>query len=129
MVLPGSEKVARQRIELSFPERPVILEPAGGPPERGGHQAAKPDPSRLDGGDQPGALEDAEVLEEGGKRNVVRRREGGYRPLSLAEGAQHRAADRVGQGDEGVVEAPMVNHKDNYYAARAGRQGARRHRR
>lgn len=114
MSLLAVQDVSLKGIELTFPELPVIGQPVGGQLQGGGLQSAIADPAGLDGGHETGALQDPEVLEKGGKGNGMRRRQAGHRPLSLTEGAEDRAADRVGQGDEGIVQPSMVNHKDKY---------------
>lgn len=60
---------------------------------------------------EPGPLEDADVLGDGGERHVESRREVADRAVAGCEAREDGAACRVGEGREGGIEAGrIVNH-------------------
>ena len=71
--------------------------------------------------DQARLLEDAEVLDETGQRQVERLRELAHRRRSCAQPGEHRAAGRVGERVEHGIERAvmqvrglMLNHMVKY---------------
>jgi hypothetical protein len=66
--------------------------------------------------EQSGRFENAQVLGDGGERNIERRGELGHRGFAEGQARQDGAAGRVGQGPESGVEGSIgggrriVNH-------------------
>ena len=93
-------------VELPLPEDPVARNPAGGilhgpPNETAAVHAAVPLP-----GQKPGALENLEVLGDGGERYVEGLGQLRHRGLAARQALQDRATGRIGQRREGRVEGP-----------------------
>src|SRR5262249_3446244 len=119
-VFAGLEKLL-QGVQPPIPELLVALDPRRRTLHRSRHEPAVVDPPVLLAGEQPGMLEDAQVLRDRGERDVERRRELAYRRRGpLREVRNDGAARRVGQRAEGGVEGGgggTINHMVNYITA------------
>ena len=91
-------------VELPLPEDPVACDPEGGIFHRPPNETAPVDPAVSLPGQKPGALENAEVLRDGGERHgegLGQLRHGG---LAARQPREDRPAGRVRQGRKRRVE-------------------------
>ena len=105
-------QITAERVQLAGPELLVVRDPLRRTLQPLGPQRALHDAALLRALDQPGLLEDAQVLHESGQRHVVRGGELADRPAVVRELGDHRAARPVGErGEEGVeVVVRILNH-------------------
>ena len=122
---PGSKAV-----EPRVPERFVAVEPLARLAQRAPLQPAADHAAFLLPHDQPGVLEDVQVLQEAGQRHRERSREIADRLLAAFQSRQHGAPRRIGQRAEHGVE-PMrpagriiLNHMVNYSRMRRRSQAS-----
>jgi hypothetical protein len=95
-----------ESLEPLLPVRSVLSDPFRGVSQRSGGEAARA-PLRLPATlDQPGALEDAQVLADRRLAEVERGGQLGHRCLSLRQADKDRSPRRIGEGSEG--EAQLV---------------------
>ena len=113
-----------ESVELLFPEAAMPVQPVGGSLEQPSSQSAIGDPALLHAHDQPGGLEDPEMLRNRGRRDVERFSEIAHRALACGEPFDHRAPRWIGERGEyqverliGIHRGDMVSHADR---ARAG---------
>jgi hypothetical protein len=105
-------EIALERVEPFFPEPPVALEPVGCLLERPRRERALDDPAFLPAREEPGALENSQVLHETRERHRRTARELADRRASRCEALDDRAARRIGERREDGVEPgrQIVNH-------------------
>jgi hypothetical protein len=98
-------------IERAFPEAAVLGDPVFGLPQGSRSELAEARTANLFLRDEPGVLEDADVLHDRGKRHAMRAgkvRQGGF---AEHERSKDCAAGRVGERAEGGVEGcGILNH-------------------
>ena len=100
-----------ERVELPPPEAAVLCDPVAGRFERMGREPAAALPPHLAIGDEPGAPEHTDMLEERRQRHSVRAGELPDRGLAVHQLFQDGPPDGVGEGGEGLAERRlMVNH-------------------
>ena len=97
-------EITGERIELLGPELLVARHPQCGFLHGRGGELATHHPPLLRPPDEPGVLEHAQVLDEAGKRHLVRVGKLGDRPLAFREGLKHAAPGAVGKRGEHAVE-------------------------
>jgi len=105
-------EIAGERIELLGPELLVARHPHCGFLHGRGGELAAHHPPLLRPPDEPGVLEHAQVLEETGKRHLVRAGKLRDRPVAFGERLKHAAAGAVGErGEHGIeVVVRILNH-------------------
>jgi len=105
-------EIAGERIELLGPELLVARHPHGGFFHGRGGELAAHHPPLLRPRDEPGVLEHVEVLEEAGKRHLVRVGKLGHRAVAFGERLKHAAPGAVGKRGEHAVELVLriLNH-------------------
>ena len=108
----GRFEVKGQSIELVFPKAAVVLDPVGGVAHRLGDEPAAVNAPVDFTVEQAGGFEDAQVLGDGGERNVKGRGELADGGLAAGQAGEEGAARGVGEGAEGGVECRerIVNH-------------------
>jgi len=112
----AGRQVLRQGVELGFPEAAIGLDPGGGILHRLRRQAAAVDAAVDFAAEQPGGFEDAQVLGDGGERNVEGRCEFGDGGFAEGQAHEDSAAGGISEGPEGRVEGSIgggrriVNH-------------------
>jgi hypothetical protein len=104
-------QVACERVELSFPEPPVLLDPRGGGVERPGDEPAPVDASVARSGEQAGAFQHLQVPRDRRQRDAKRRGQSGDRRGPLGEAYQDRPPRRVGERREDGVEPGGAPHR------------------
>ena len=101
----GILQVARQGIELGFPELAIVLDPCGCIFHRPWEQAATMHSAVFVSRDEAGVFEHAQVLRYRGERHLVWRGEVADRSFALAcEAGEDAAARGIGEGGEGGIE-------------------------
>jgi len=105
-------EIPLERVEPFLPEPAVALEPVGCLLERPRRERALDDPAFLPPREEPGALENSQVLHEPRQRHRRAARELADRRASRREALDDRAARRVGERREDGVESGrrIVNH-------------------
>ena len=109
----GIFQIAREGIELRFPEAAVVLDPGRCVLHRLGAQAAAMDSAVFLPRDEAGGFQHAQVFRYGGERHFVGRGEVADRCCTLAcEARENSAARGVGERSEGGIEhvSSIVNH-------------------
>jgi len=106
-------EIAGERIELLGPELLVARHPHGGFFHGRGGELAAHHPPLLRPRDEPGVLEHAQVLEEAGKRHLVRVGKLGHRAVAFGERLKHAAPGAVGKRGEHGIELVfrILNHQ------------------
>jgi len=108
-----------EAVEALFPERAVLRDPVGGRRQRLRIEATVVDATLAALLDEPGVLEDFQVLRYGGQRHVERRREIRDARFPERESREDGAARRVREGGKRPIErAGIVNHQVNNIARR-----------
>src|SRR5262249_36411118 len=107
-----------QRVEPRLEELAMRLDPLGLGFQAGLSQSACPHASHLLCGDEPGLLQDADVLLHARQRHLEllgEARDRRFRPSKLLD---HAAAGSVGKRPERKIEirGPLLNHMVQYYA-------------
>jgi len=98
-------EVAAERLEPFLPEHAVVGDPVRGGPHRLRLEAAVVDATLLAARQQPGALEDAQVLRDGRQRDRERARQLRHGDVGrLGQPRQDRATRRIGEGAERGVQ-------------------------
>jgi len=101
----GLFEISAEGVELRLPEPTVALDPLVRGLERGGDEAEVVNAAGLSAGQEPGALEDVEMLRDGRERHSERLGDLGDRGVrSLRDAPEDGAAGRVREGCEGRVE-------------------------
>jgi len=105
-------EIPLERVEPFFPEPAVALEPVGCLLERPRRQRAFHYAAFLPSRQEPGALENSQVLHEARQRHRRAARELADRRASRREALDDRAARRIGERREDGVEPgrQIVNH-------------------
>jgi hypothetical protein len=105
-------KKSSERVEPLLPEFAVAPQPLGCVLHRSGRERAAYDPTLLLPRDQPGVLEDAEVLHESRQGHRKRAGELGDRAAAAGEQAHHLPARGIGERGENGVEGfvLILNH-------------------
>ncbi len=105
-------EVARQGVELIFPETAIMSDPCCGIAHWPGFEPATAHAPALFRDHQPGALQHAEMLGNAGQRDSEGRGQLGDAGISASQSLQQRAADGVRQGGEGSIKEPLriLNH-------------------
>ena len=93
-----------KRVEPLLPELARVIEPIGRPLHRLGRQGAAHHPARFLTLDEPGVLEDLQVLRETGQGHREGARELGDWTAAGGEQPHHLPARRVGERGEDRVE-------------------------
>jgi hypothetical protein len=110
-VAAGRREVRGELIELEFPEVPVVVDPLRRFSHRRRDEHGAPHAALAPNASQAGALEDANVLGDGGQAHVEPRGEVADRAVTGREPGDDRPPRRIGKGAEGGVEGRvMVNH-------------------
>jgi hypothetical protein len=93
-----------EAIELRIPEHFVMPQPGKRAGGRALPQRATHHPPRLASRDEPGLLEDAEMLDEPGQRHPVRRRQLAHRAFAVAQVRKDGTARGIGERAEHGIE-------------------------
>jgi hypothetical protein len=106
-------------VELPLPEDPVARDPESGLTHGPPSQTAAVDPAVPLPGQKPGALENPEVLGDGGERHVEGLGQLRHRGLAARQALEDRPAGGIGQRRESRIEGPglILNHMVNYRVA------------
>jgi hypothetical protein len=100
-----------QGVELLFPETAMLVQPFGGGLEQPSRQSAIGDTAFLHAPDQPGVLEDPEMLRNRRRRDVERFPEIAHRTFPCREPFDHRAARWIGERGKYQVERMILIHR------------------
>ena len=102
-----------QAVQPRVPEFLVALEPFERAFHGAGLELAAHDPADLFAFDEPGILENGEMLDDAGQRHADRRGQLADRALAVPEPDQDRAPRRIGERAEDGIEPArrIVNHK------------------
>lgn len=112
----AGRQVLRQDVELGFPEAAIGFDPGGGILHWLRRQAAAVDAALDFAAEQSGRFENAQVLGDGGERNVEGRCEFGDGGFAEGQAREDSAAGGISEGPEGRVEGSIgggrriVNH-------------------
>ena len=106
----------RKGVQLPFPQNPVASDPEGSVFHGSPHETAPAHPTVLLSGEKPRAFEDAEMLRDGGKRNVEGFGQRRHRRLAAGQAGEDGPAGRVRQGRKSRVKGVslILNHMVNY---------------
>ena len=100
-----------QSVEGLFPERAVLRDPVGGRAEWSGIEATVVNAPFTAPLQEPGLFEDLQVFRDRGQRDVEGFRELGDASFSEREAGEDRAARRIRERREGLIEGGrIVNH-------------------
>jgi hypothetical protein len=105
-----------ERVEPLLPELAVAGEPLRGLHHGFCRKRAAHDPARLFAPDQPGALENAQVLHEAGERHREGLRQVAHRTAAAGKEFHHLAARRIRERPEHGIERTflILNHMVQY---------------
>src|SRR5262249_39756660 len=98
-----------ESIETFLPELSVVLHPVGDLAQRAGVELAGTPLRVAAARDEPGPLEDLEVLGDRGEAHVKRLRELRHRRLALHQALENGAPCRIGERGEGQAERVHCN--------------------
>src|SRR6185437_15475840 len=101
------------------PEHAIVLDPLGGGAHGTGVELAAVHPTVARAANEPGVLEDAQVLRDCRTRDLEWCREVANGCLARGEPRENRAARGIGECGEGSIQpCASGNHKVTYYRAR-----------
>lgn len=113
-------------VKLTLPEAPVAFDPFRGGPHGLRNDGAAPQPSVLRAREEPGILQNPEVLRDGGERDVERPGQLGHRGFSPRQSRQNAPPGGIRQGGKGGIQCGVVivNHVVKYCRAMASLSSA-----
>jgi hypothetical protein len=100
-----------QGVKLLFPEAAMPVQPLGGRLEQPPRKPAIGDTTFFHAHDQPGVLEDPQMLRNRGRRDVERFPENAHRTLASRESFDHRAPRWIGERGKYQVERLILIHR------------------